>query len=124
MKGSKIDTNEEILNYEPFTIYYSPFIKNLHFDPEAKISYELLSGGLTWSDELADLKKVELGHQDNFVMHALWAYRTSLIKEKPRYELKEIWEQVKKNYPNWPGFQKERISPKLLAPLEKFENDY
>jgi hypothetical protein len=77
-----------------------------------KIAYEIMSGALIWSDETNRDTPVEVIGALRFI----FAYRTSLMLNKPREELKPMWELGLSLFPNWVGFRPERrqATPDLL----------
>src|SRR6516165_9482015 len=77
-----------------------------------KVSYEILSGALIWSDETNRNLPVEVIWALRFIV----AYRTSLMLNKPREEFKPMWDLGLSLFPKWVGFRPERRqpTPKLL----------
>jgi hypothetical protein len=77
-----------------------------------KVFYEIMSGALIWSDETNKKTPVEVIWALRFIV----AYRTSLMLNKPREELKPMWELGLSLFPKWVGFRPERRepTPKLL----------
>jgi hypothetical protein len=79
------------------------------YDPAAKGSYELFSGGLMWPDETPDhgapgRELLSLG----LVYRYLIAYRADITLGEGRAEFRPVWEQVVQHAPNWPGLRPER----------------
>ncbi|MCB9852636.1 MAG: hypothetical protein H6819_06035 [Phycisphaerales bacterium] len=96
-------------------------IRSLEYDPNAQRTFEWLSGALVWSDEgmvLLD-EAAETTMLVCTVIKRLAAYRSSLILGEPRADLADVWNEVKKAAPNWPGFRPERQHPSLREPLER-----
>lgn len=87
-------------------------INNLEYDPNAYCYYEVMSGGLFWTDEITDYI-INLLEHDNYTFRSLFAYRASLILEKEVRSLRPVWEQMAIQFPNWPGLRAERRSPNL-----------
>jgi hypothetical protein len=77
-----------------------------------RVFYELLSGALIWSDETNSKTPVEVTWALRFIV----AYRTSLMLNKPREELRPMWELGLSLFAKWVGFRPERreATPKLL----------
>lgn len=77
-----------------------------------KVFYEIMSGALVWSDETNKDMPVEVIWALRFIV----AYRTSLMLNKPREELKPMWDVGLSLFPKWVGFRPERreSTPKLL----------
>jgi hypothetical protein len=95
------------------------------FDPGAQLGYELLSGALFWSDEhFAEFVAVCRAKNCAFGQYP-FAYRTSLIENKPRIEMLFAWEELMHRCPSWIGFRPERVSPspELVKFLRGCEND-
>lgn len=96
-------------------------LRGAQFDPGATCGYELLSGGITWSDEqLADFVGACMAKGCGVFGYPL-AYRTSLIEGKPRENLRFTWDELQLRCPEWIGFRAERVtpSPQLLAFLKQ-----
>lgn len=98
-------------------------IQQLVYDANARCQYELLSGGLAWSDEFTMTLLNELSRLGKgpiaFLFRYLWAYRTSLIEGQERQEFRHIWTEMQATFPDWPGFRPERSSPDLKERLIK-----
>jgi len=77
-----------------------------------KVFYEIMSGAVIWSDETNSKTPVEVLWALRFIV----AFRTSLMLNKPREELKPMWDLGLSLFPKWVGFRPERrqASPKLL----------
>lgn len=97
------------------------FIRSLEYDPDARRTFEWLSGAFVWSDEgmvLPD-QPAEVVIIVGGLIKRLAAYRASLILGEPRTEFADVWDEVRKAAPNWPGFRPERQHPDLHEPLER-----
>lgn len=97
-------------------------LREARWKPDAKREFELMSGGFVWSDEhLGDIALlcVEL---DNWAFREVIAYRASLIRSAPRTELREPWEQLRRECPDWPGFRPERCDPSLESAMDSENN--
>jgi hypothetical protein len=66
-----------------------------------------MSGALIWSDEVEDGFPCDL----IVALRPIFAYRTSLMKNKPREEFRPIWDRCLKLFPNWVGFRPKRRQP-------------
>jgi hypothetical protein len=77
-----------------------------------KVFYDIMSGALIWSDETNSKTPVEVIWALRFIV----AYRTSLMLNKPREELKPMWNLGLSLFPKWVGFRPERsqATSKLL----------
>jgi hypothetical protein len=98
------------VQFQEFSITARNAINNLKYDPDASCMYEVMSGGLFWTDEITDDILLE---DDNYIFRYIFAYRASLILEKEKRDFWPIWEQMAIRFPNWPGLREERRSPKL-----------
>jgi hypothetical protein len=80
--------------------------------PAPRVFYEIMSGSLVWSDEMPK----EMPGQGISALRFLFAYRTGLIRNKPRDEFKAVWDLALALFPNWVGFRSERrqATPELL----------
>lgn len=78
-----------------------------------RVSYEAMSGALIWSDETKDDTPTEV----IWALRAIWAYRTSLMLDDPREELKPYWDLGLEQFPRWVGFRPRRrkATPRLLS---------
>lgn len=115
------------LQFQQFSTTVINAIKNLKYDPDASCCYEVMSGGLLWTDEITnDILLAD----DNYTFRYLFAYRASLILGKENKNLRPVWEQMAIQFPNWPGLRVERRSPKLKelllarkrASMKEFKN--
>ena len=94
-------------------------LREARWIPDATRSYEIMSGGFHWSDEkLIDISRmcVDL---DNWSFRFVIGYRASLIRGEPRDELREPWDQLLNECPDWPGFREERCSSILAEELNR-----
>src|SRR5262245_18119894 len=66
-----------------------------------KVAYEIMSGALVWSDETYCKSPVEV----IWSLRAVRAYRTSLMLNELRKELKPYWELGLSLFPRWVGFR-------------------
>src|SRR4051812_37527881 len=55
----------------------APKLNALRPDPNARVNYELMSGGLVWSDELPPWE--ELQDVEPHCLRGIWRYRSTLI---------------------------------------------
>jgi hypothetical protein len=96
-----------------------PHLQALCYDPAAERSYEMMSGGFMWSDELPPSDVYFDPHDGDYALRFLLGYRASLIRGRPDEGLRPVWDAVLAACPNWPGFRSERCSVSLAAELEK-----
>lgn len=79
------------------------------YDPAARASYVLMSGGLMWPDEFPPCSSPAwMEISPNWVYRYLIAFRASITLGEERAEFRPIWEQVARHAPNWPGLRSER----------------
>lgn len=87
--------------------------------PDAKRSYEVMTGSLWWTDELM----CEVSHlctgRDNWSYRYLMGFRASVIRGAPNEAFRPVWDQVERECPNWPGLRPERNSVSLAAELRR-----
>ena len=85
--------------------------------PGATVFYEVMSGGLVWSDEKIEGVPVEV----IWALRPLWAFRSSLIAEAPQEKWRSYWDICRTIFPSWVGFRPERStpSPELLKILQR-----
>lgn len=115
------------MNYEVFVPEISEKIiekiRKLRYDPTASCSYEVMSGGLIWADEITnDIQLEIMKHSLSGTFRCLFAYRASLIKGQEICELRPIWEKMINLFPNWPFFKEERKNKKLISILSEETN--
>jgi hypothetical protein len=84
----------------------APKLNRLSEDPSARVGYELMSGGLIWSDELPPFGQVEPG--ETSCLRPIWRFRSSLIMGAPVEKFRPAWEEAQKLFPLWPGFLPQR----------------
>ncbi|HYV36999.1 MAG TPA: hypothetical protein VE988_14935 [Gemmataceae bacterium] len=101
----------------------APILDKLIFDPQARMGYDMLAGGLYWSDEIPawSFDGLEPGqYPPGFGQYrALLNYRSSLIYGEPREKFRELWEQALVLCPNWPGLLPSRRVPALADEYRK-----
>jgi hypothetical protein len=84
----------------------APKLNQLRADPSARVGYELMSGGLIWSDELPPLGEAEPG--ECTCLRAIWRFRSSLIMGAPEDRFRPAWQEAQKLFPLCPGFLPQR----------------
>jgi hypothetical protein len=95
-------------------------LDRMPFDPDARASYELLSGALMWPDECPRPGTPEFAAVAPVGAYRyLVAYRASITLGGERTKFRPVWEQVVQYAPNWPGLcperRGERARRRLLA---------
>lgn len=77
-----------------------------------QVFFDVLAGGLMWSDEMAEDTPLEAVR----ALRLLIAYRAGLMLDEPREEYRALWEHALGLFPQWVGFHPERRrpSPELL----------
>jgi hypothetical protein len=84
-------------------------LDRMPFDAAARGRFELMSGGLVWSDEFPRFGSSEWELvSPQWVYRYLIAYRRSLTLGEERSAFRAVWEQVARHAPNWPGLRPER----------------
>jgi hypothetical protein len=79
------------------------------YDPLARGSYELMSGGLMWPDEFPRPGSPEWAEiSPNWVYRYLIAHRASITLGEERVEFRAVWEQVVQFASRWPGLREDR----------------
>ena len=84
--------------------------------PSATAFYEVMSGGLVWTDE----KIQDVPTEVIWALRPLWAYRSSVICGVPAEKWRPYWDICLSLFPHWIGFLPERMkpSPELLEILK------
>jgi hypothetical protein len=100
-----------------FTTAALAVLDSQQYDPEAKGSYELMSGALVWSDELPKLSEAWAVVAQGDIWRFLVAYRASVTLGKEQVAFRAVWEQVVQHAPNWPGLRPERRGDKARRRL-------
>jgi hypothetical protein len=99
-----MDANEYLFSAAALEI-----LNRQQYDPTAKGSYELLSGGLRWPDEFP--KHGEPGWGEVFAPWAfrfLLAARAAITLGDEQTGFRSTWDQVVREAPNWPGLRPDR----------------
>jgi hypothetical protein len=79
------------------------------YDPAARASYDILSGGLIWPDEFPRIGSPEwLVIAPRCAYRYLIAYRASLTLGEELPDFRPVWDQVTSSASNWPGLRAER----------------
>ena len=109
--------NQELLaSLQPYVARLNALSEPL---PSATVFYEVMSGGLVWSDEvIRDVPTPVI-----WALRPLFAYRTSLILGTPQVKWSSYWNACFAMFPSWIGFRPERsvATPELLRVLKKGE---
>lgn len=93
-------------------------LREARWSPDADRAFELMSGGFVWSDErLNDVARI-CSELDNWAFRCVIAYRASLIRDEPRTEFLEPWNQLRAACPDWPGFRPDRTDHSLREALD------
>ena len=71
------------------------------------VFYDIMSDGLAWRDETDDTTPVRVVWALRFII----AYRTSLMLDRPRTDLADVWNHACSQFPDWVGFRPERRQP-------------
>ena len=81
-------------------------------DPQASVCYDMLSGGIRWTDETRDETPFEVIS----ALRQLWNLRTHSMRNN-REPQHRMWDECLRLFPNWVGFLPERrvSTPALLA---------
>ena len=111
--------NEQSADSNLFPKAAIEILQNTKWSPDAKRSYELMSGGFHWSDEGLPNVTMICFEVESWAVRYVMGYRASLIRGKPREELKGPWDQLLTECPNWPGFRAERCHPSLMEELDQ-----
>lgn len=89
-------------------------LKRQKLDKDASFICDVMSGGFIWSDErIPGLKRNETG-----CLKAIFRYRTNLIVQENDYRFEALWDELKKKYPEWIGFDPSRCSPREELQLQ------
>lgn len=75
--------------------------------PSARVFYEIMSGGLVWSDEAGEDLPVEVV----WALRPLFAFRSSMILGSPQEKWRTYWDACVVLFPRWVGFHAERTTP-------------
>ncbi len=86
--------------------------------PGASVFYELMSDSLVWSDEIPDLASGDV--RPFHCLRFVFRYRTTLILGRPDMRYGRFWEEARKLFPEWPGFEAPRQSADLRPVYERF----
>jgi hypothetical protein len=107
----------------------APVLRGLKHSPDATTFYDMFSDALIWSDEWPGarvLRTIKGWQVLRFVFH----FRTLLILGRSEEtepdpesqvfaaERREIWNEARRLFPEWPGFDPRRCSPDLRGVYE------
>lgn len=71
--------------------------------------FDLFAGAVVWTDETRRWpRQPRTATEVIWALRPLWAYRTSLMLDKPRDELEEYWQFGLEHFPKWVGFHPKR----------------
>lgn len=106
----------------PLFVQFCNELDALSPEGDARCLFDGMSGGFKFSDEFPrQVKSIEDYPMLALVslLRCLWAYRTSVVRTRPRVDLLPWWEATKKLAPNWPGFLQQRCSAAMLSTAEE-----
>ena len=86
--------------------------------PDAALFYELMSDALVWNDEIPDLEKGDL--RDFHCLRFVFRYRTTVMMGRPDERYQPLWEEARRLFPDWPGFDPRRQTAELRPVYERF----
>ncbi len=100
-------------------------LENCSFDSEAESDYDIMAGGLFWSDEVPDRNECREYLSVMLYLRRIIAYRASLTLNEERVEFRDKWLELKDAIPNWPGFKNDRIygSAVRLLKIHKYKEE-
>jgi hypothetical protein len=84
------------------------FLRSMTADPSAVASYEYLTGGLVWSDEVPADEQGRRTVWRSLAFRMAIAYRASLTIGEERAEFRPLWQQIEQDAPSWPGLRPDR----------------
>ena len=92
-----------------FSTAAATVLGGMPFDPMARSSLEIMSGGLMWPDEFPRLGTPEWALiAPGCLYRYLLAYRASITLHPEQRKFLAVWDQVVEHAPNWPGLRPER----------------
>lgn len=86
---------------------------------QAKMQYCMLSDALLWSDEVPRMCP-DWPTEYSQILRFVFRYRTTILLSDPDKRLEDTYEFGQSQFPNWPGFRPERITPSVEI-LEFYE---
>jgi hypothetical protein len=89
-------------------------MERTNVNPEAIITYDLFADALAWSDEYPNnyLNNPNAHFDEMSSIRVLFRYRTTILLGTPDEILRPYWDQALLLFPNWAGFNPERLKPK------------
>ena len=87
------------------------------FDPDAKRGYDLFAGGFFWSDEFPAGYMEMCVDLDDWSHRMLINHRTEVILCLEVKRFQELWADVERALPDWPGLRPERRDPRFASEL-------
>lgn len=98
----------------------APLLNGLRRDENSRVAYDLLAGGLSWSDEVPPFSIENVGKSFR-VLRPLIRFRSSLIAGNPDERFSSLWDEAMTIMPNWPGFAADRRDVKWFSLLKELE---
>jgi hypothetical protein len=94
-------------------------MRQLQESPTATVFYEMLSGGLVWSDEIPARENRPPSCAE--YLRPIFNYRSGLILGRPNKKYREFWKEASRLFPEWPGFLPARRSPEYQLLYEQLK---
>ena len=101
-----VDTDHEATSAPVDAAAAYAILQSCRYDDNATSDYDMLAGGLVWSDEQPPGNARVQASQ---LLRRALAYRASLSLGEPRADLEPQWNELKRHVPGWPGFRDDRI---------------
>ncbi len=92
-------------------------LRQTRYDQSAHRSYDLFAGGFQWSDEIPEGFWEFVIRLDDWSHRKLIAHRAAVILGGDVGRFIEIWREVERDAPDWPGLRPERRDPSLSEQL-------
>src|SRR5262249_13971833 len=88
----------------------APLTRRLSYDPAARPRAELMSGSCIWDDEICQEWCIDCIWKTRVVFHLRYSMT---VGETIPLDTQELWQQLEREFPNWPLFRSERRSQEV-----------
>ena len=87
------------------------FLRGCQYDPKAQVSYEMIAGGLLWSDEKYIDFMLLCKTKTCLIYGVPFAFRSSLVRGQPYQIYRYAWEELRLHALNGSAFGQSATTP-------------
>ena len=94
-------------------------LRQARYDPSANRGYDHFSGGFHWSDKFPEGFTEAAIRLEEWPHRKLIAHRAAIILGEDLGRFREIWQEVERDAPGWPGLRKRAPGPEPFVTIDR-----